>query len=83
VTVAFVVQMPGYPLANFLLCSLLYIGVSHRLFILTNTLKNAFVPHDDNAKLGRNAVLIAACAAVLYVVAWPLHSFLYSATVGT
>lgn len=71
------VQIPGYPLGNFLLCSVLYVGASHRLFTLTNVLKSSFVPHDDNRILGRNIILMTLCAGALYVAAAALHSFVY------
>ena len=45
--------------------------ISHRLFLLTNALKDAVVPHDDNRRLGRNLVLMgammAACTALGFV----------------
>jgi N-acetylneuraminate 9-O-acetyltransferase len=71
------VQIPGYQLGNFLLCSLMYIAVSHRLFDLTNTLKNSLVPHSDNVLLARNAILMAACMGALYTVAATIHMFVY------
>ena len=37
-----------------------YVFVSHRLFLLTNVLKDAFIPHDDNRLLARNLILLAA-----------------------
>ena len=71
------VQIPGYQLGNFLLCSLMYVGVSHRLFTLTNTLKDAFVPHSDNAALLRNTVLMVLALGLLYVGGVVLHLFAY------
>lgn len=59
--------LPGYPLLNFALCSAIYIFVSHRLFELTNTLKNAAVPHSDNRLLGRNTIMLAGLGLFLYV----------------
>jgi hypothetical protein len=70
-------QIPGYQLGNFLLCSMMYVGVSHRLFTLTNTLKDAFVPHSDNAALARNAALMALALGLLYVGGVTLHLFAY------
>lgn len=40
--------------------------VSHRLFELTNTLKNAAVPHNDNTRLLRNIIMMSALGAALY-----------------
>ena len=70
-------QLPGYQLLNFLLCSLAYIMVSHRLFNLTNALKNAFVPHSDNAALAANAVIMLASAVLVYSAAGAVHLFLF------
>jgi N-acetylneuraminate 9-O-acetyltransferase len=72
-------QIPGYQLGNFLLCSLLYIGVSYRLFTLTNVLKCAFIPHSDNTMLAQNALLMLASAGALYLMAAGIHFFLYLA----
>lgn len=43
-----------------------YVFISHRLFHLTNELKDRIVPHDDNTKLACNCIqgAIAATAAV-------------------
>ncbi|EFJ45254.1 hypothetical protein VOLCADRAFT_106065 [Volvox carteri f. nagariensis] len=70
------VLIPDYPLLNFALVSGLYILVSHRLFDLTNTLKNAAVPHSNNALLLRNVILMAVTGMVLYTVV----AFLYTTT---
>ncbi len=43
-----------------------YIFISHRLFELTNTLKNAAVPHSNNRLLFRNVVLLASVSVGLY-----------------
>eukprot|EP00892_Ulva_mutabilis_P008402 jgi/Ulvmu1/5934/UM026_0056.1 len=69
--------VPGYPLFNFFLTSILYIGVSYRLFALTNILKVQFVPHDDDRLLGRNVILMGVCAGALYSSAAVIHSFIY------
>jgi N-acetylneuraminate 9-O-acetyltransferase len=76
-TLCAAMQITGYPLANFLLCSILYIGASYRLFNLTNVLKSVFVPHDDIRMLGRNILLMAISAGVLYVAAGVFHTFIY------
>lgn len=70
-------QIPKYPLLNFLLVSVLYVGVSHRLFMLTNVLKTNFVPHNDDKLLGRNVALMCICSLALYTSAYVLHSFMY------
>lgn len=73
----YVVQVPGYPLCNFLLCSMMYVYAAYRLFNLTNALKNAFVPHNDNATLLRNTILMLICSAVMFFVGIVLHAFMY------
>ena len=55
--------VPGYPLLNFAACTALYVYVSHRLFVLTNALKDAAVPHDDDRRLARNGALLGAMLA--------------------
>eukprot|EP00850_Spirogloea_muscicola_P021617 SM000256S08671 [mRNA] locus=s256:156174:160732:+ [translate_table: standard] len=61
-----------YPLVNFLLTSAIYIVVSLRLFELTNTLKNAFVPAKDNKKLLDNMIAAAVLGATIYTAAYLL-----------
>lgn len=51
--------VPGHPMLNFAACTALYVVVSHRLFELTNALKDVAVPHDDDRRLARNALLLA------------------------
>ena len=70
-------QVPGYPLCNFLLCSVLYVFAAFRLFNLTNTLKSAFVPHNDNPTLLRNTILMALSAACMALVGTVMHALLY------
>lgn len=42
-----------------------YVLVSYRLFHVTNDLKLAIVPHDDNRMLARNAMVAAVAAAAV------------------
>ncbi|KAI9387295.1 hypothetical protein POPTR_010G148500v4 [Populus trichocarpa] len=58
--------IPDYPMLNFMLTTSIYIGVSYRLFDLTNTLKTAFVPSKDNKRLTNNIITAAAVSSVLY-----------------
>lgn len=67
--------VPGYPLVNFGVVSALYIFLSHRMFDLTNTLKNAFVPHDDNRKLLRNTIIMGLLGVAAYVPGYVLTQF--------
>ncbi|RMZ53981.1 hypothetical protein APUTEX25_002558 [Auxenochlorella protothecoides] len=60
--------LPGYPLLNFGMATGVYILVSHRLHTTTLTLRDALVPHDDDARLLRNAVMGLALAGGLYAV---------------
>ncbi len=68
------VLVPGYPLVNFLAATAVYVFVSKRVFDLTNALKNACVPLNDNKLLAHNAAVGAALALGLYVVAAVLHA---------
>lgn len=43
-----------------------YVGISYRLFHLTNDLKMAVVPHKCNRLLLRNSVLLGITAAVAW-----------------
>ncbi|XP_024370721.1 protein REDUCED WALL ACETYLATION 4 [Physcomitrium patens] len=61
--------IPDYPLLNFMATSAIYVLVSYRFFELTNQLKNAFVPHKDNARLYQMATAGAIVCISLYVVA--------------
>ena len=53
--------VPGYPLINFGLATVAYVGVSHRVFALTNELKVACVPNDIR-KITANAIMGALIA---------------------
>lgn len=68
--------VPGYPLVNFAVTSGLYIFVSHRFFELTNAFKDVAVPHDDNRRLLRNGVLLAASFAASMAVGWAVRGVL-------
>ncbi|MEW5309128.1 MAG: hypothetical protein WDW38_001037 [Sanguina aurantia] len=61
------VLLPGYPLLNFALVTAGYVLVSHRLFEITNTLKNVAVPHSHNSKLARNLLVMAGAGGALFV----------------
>ena len=68
--------VPGYPLINFGLATVAYVGVSHRVFALTNELKMACVPNDIR-KITANAVMgaliaVGATAAGFVVVPVPM-----------
>jgi len=36
--------IPGYPMLNFMVVTLIYVGIANRLFLLTGQLKNAMMP---------------------------------------
>uniref|UniRef100_A0A7N2LWZ4 Cas1p 10 TM acyl transferase domain-containing protein n=1 Tax=Quercus lobata TaxID=97700 RepID=A0A7N2LWZ4_QUELO len=58
--------IPDYPLLNFMLTTSIYVVISYRLFELTNTLKTAFVPSEDNKRLTHNIVTAVAVSSVIY-----------------
>ncbi|KAF5464798.1 hypothetical protein F2P56_014849, partial [Juglans regia] len=57
--------IPDYPLLNFMLTTSIYIAISQRLFELSNTLKNAFVPSKDNKRIIYNMVAAIAVSSIL------------------
>lgn len=59
--------VPGFPLLNFMCCTIIYVAVSQRLFSLTCSLRDHLLPAKDNRALSRNLVLMAVCCACLYV----------------
>lgn len=59
--------LPGYPLVNFAICTAVYVFVSHRLFMLTNALKNVAIPGKDMGLLWRNGAIMAVAAVVRHV----------------
>ncbi|KAG7674621.1 putative Protein REDUCED WALL ACETYLATION 4 [Nannochloris sp. 'desiccata'] len=58
--------LPGYPLLNFSAVTAIYIFLSHRMFELTASLRDALIPHDDDALLGRNLATMSLGAAALW-----------------
>ncbi|CAM8979524.1 unnamed protein product [Rhodiola kirilowii] len=62
--------IPEYPMLNFMLTTAIYVAISCRLFELTNTLKNSFVPGKDNKRLMSNIMGAAAVSGGLYVLAF-------------
>lgn len=69
--------IPGaYPLLNFALCTAGYVLVSHRLFNLTNTLKDAAVPHSNDRLLLRNTIMMVLTGGGLYLICWVFTALL-------
>ncbi len=58
--------LPGYPLLNFSAVTAVYIFLSHRMFELTAALRDALIPHDNDALLARNLVTMGLGAAVAW-----------------
>ena len=57
---------------NFAICTALYVFISHRLFVLTNDLKNVAIPGKDAKLLWRNSGIMAAGAVSLWVTGFVL-----------
>ena len=64
-----------YPLMNFAICTALYLFLSHRLFMLTNDLKNVAIPGKDATLLWRNAGIMLTAGACLYAAGAVLLKF--------
>lgn len=59
----------------------MYVFISHRLFLLTNALKDAFIPHDDNRLLARNLAMLAVSGAAAAAMGFVAHSALMASFV--
>ncbi|XP_047334883.1 protein REDUCED WALL ACETYLATION 2 [Impatiens glandulifera] len=62
--------IPEYPMLNFMLTTSIYLAISYRLFELTNTLKNAFVPSKDNKRLMHNAIAAIIISSIVYTLSF-------------
>ncbi|KAK3277158.1 hypothetical protein CYMTET_14815 [Cymbomonas tetramitiformis] len=60
------VIIEDYPYMNFLVVSAIYIFVSYRLFTMTNNMKNALLPLNDNKGLYKNMGLLFGVGTVFY-----------------
>ncbi|KAJ6829804.1 protein REDUCED WALL ACETYLATION 2-like [Iris pallida] len=64
--------IPNYPMVNLILTTAIHLTVSHRIFLLTNKLKLAFLPTGDKVRLVRNVISAAAISLSLYALSWLL-----------
>jgi hypothetical protein len=55
-----------YPLLNFAVVSAIYVFVSFRLFILTNSLKEVAIPGTDTTLLWRNFIIMIVGGTIAY-----------------
>ena len=69
------VWVEGYPLINFGLVSMVYIGVAQRLFTITNELKRVVLPNHAN-KMATNLLACALAVLVFYVAGWTTKTFM-------
>lgn len=60
--------VPGMPLMNFYLVTAGYVFISHRLFQLTNTLKNVAVPYHNKQILVRNVFIMTSSGILLFCI---------------
>jgi hypothetical protein len=67
--------IPDYPMLNFMLTTAIYVAISYRLFELTNTLKNAFVPAKDDKRLMNNAISAVAVFTIIHTLAFAFVNF--------
>lgn len=58
--------IPNYPMLNFMLTTAIYITVAHRIFQLTNKLKMAFIPSNDDKSLLHNIIAASIICATFY-----------------
>lgn len=63
------VLLEGYPLVNFAVATAVYVLVSKKVFDITNVLKNACVPLQDDALIARNAATAGVLVVALLVLA--------------
>lgn len=66
------VYIPGYPLLNFALATAIYLGISFRLFAITNVLSGYFLPQ-DKVKAARNTAVVGLALTLAAVAAFVLR----------
>nr|XP_009393168.1 PREDICTED: protein REDUCED WALL ACETYLATION 4-like [Musa acuminata subsp. malaccensis] len=66
--------VPDYPMLNFMLNTIIYVAVAHRVFNLTNQLKVVFIPTRDNKRLLYNVITGAIISITLYALSLVLLS---------
>ena len=68
--------IPKYPLVNFGVATLVYVGISQRVFALTNELKTACVPNDPRRIATHAAFALAWFSAATVVGFIVVHVFM-------
>ncbi|WOL03254.1 protein REDUCED WALL ACETYLATION 4-like [Canna indica] len=66
--------IPNYPMLNFMLNTIIFVTVSHRIFGLTHELKLAFIPTRDNKRLLFNLIAGVVISISLYAMSLVLLS---------
>lgn len=61
-----------YPLINFGVCTMVFVGISYRLFHLTNQLRVVMIPSNNNKLLATNLCFWSGFLSLLYIVGYAI-----------